>query len=489
MIKQYTFLLIFMFFALLGLISLQGYFSYNDFQIKTQEFAQAIDQTFSEAVEIERKERKKIVLTAFRSVLSDTSNVKITASYDSLEKKTLFHITDAKTNEGITSISFSEDNRALDSLTEQDRLITIDLLVKATGKYLDDSAIFYWTDALGEEMIELTNTTIIDTNRLAAVYDSLLQLKRIYSSFNIGLVDLKTVVGDTIKTPSPWQTQVYNTDLNTDQWDAYAYFENPFRNIIKSAWLTIGGSLLIVIITGLAFFILLKTIFQQKKLAEVKADFIDNISHELQTPIATLRAANEGMEKFDVFKDPVKTARYVQLQKQAIHRLSTMVDELLRNSIYKRKPQLKSRINIDCDQLIQAIIARYKLKTGAQVTFDFVPNSDKQTLFTDPMAFETICDNLIGNAIKHNTQELRLVKISANYEDAQFLLTIEDNGPGIPASLREKVFEKFYQRHPNIKGQGFGLAYVKQLVEELNGKIWISQSELAGTRFNIQLPQ
>lgn len=480
---------VFLFFALFSLIGLQAYFSYNDFEIKRLEFKQTINEAFQEAVTLEKEERKTIVLDSFRYVLLDTTRVKISAKFDSVDLKTIYSIQDAKSNEIFTSISFKDDQKRLNELTNKDLLITIERIVKATGDYLDDNAIYYWTNALGEDMIELTNTMIVDTSRLEQLYDSLLRKRQVFSNFDINLIPIDGKDSSIVNTDLQWQTSVLNTDLYSDQWDVYASFENPFQDIFRKALLSIGGSLFIILLTGLTFFLLLRTIVKQKRLAKIKADFLDNISHELQTPIATLKAANESMEKFGVLEDKQKAARYIKVQGQAIGQLSSMVDELLRNTIYNRAPKTFHLENIDYELIIRNIMASYELKSSKKIVFNFENQYHYTSIKTDQIAFESICNNLIGNAIKHHPKEELSIEISCRELNDAFQLEIADNGNGISPESAEKIFERFYQSDSRTIGHGLGLAYVKGLVEDLNGTIFVSDSASGGAKFIIQLPQ
>lgn len=481
--------IIFLFLALFSLIGLQAYFSYNDFQVKRFEFKQSINESFTTAVALERGERKKIVLDSFKAVLLDTTRVKISASIDSTEMKTVYSIQDAQSEEKYTSITFQSDPSLLNELNRENLLAAIDRIVKATGDYLDDNAIYYWTNALGEEMIELTDATVVDTNRLRVIYDSLLQQDQVYSDYQFGLI--ASMEGDSVpsKPKKQWQTETLPTDLYSDQWEVFAYFKGPFQDIFRKAWLSITGSLFIILITGLTFFMLFRTIVKQKKLAEIKADFLDNISHELQTPIATLRAANEGMEKYGALKEPEKAAKYVQIQKQAIARLSKMVDDLLRNSIYKRAPQSIRLSPVNYQEIIQLVMDRYKLKSSKIINFKLENNYPFKQIKTDRFTFESICDNLIGNAIKHHPSDHLEVEILIQKSAEGFQLIISDDGIGIPREQREKVFERFYQLSAQPNGHGLGLAYVKDLVHQLDGSISIKESQKGGAQFIIQLPQ
>lgn len=481
--------ILFLFFALLSLIGLQAYFSYNDFQIKGQEFEQTIKATFAEAVELERLYRKNQVLDSIKVVLLDTNRVILTPKTDSVEKRTLYMLQNAKTGNKATEIGYKNELIPIENLNETDLLAMVDKILEIIGDQLDDNAVFYWTDTVGKEIIHLSDKIVVDTNQLKIQYDSLLRQSKVYSDYQIKLLPAQESDSIRQELNYRWQTEILSTDLYSDQWDIIAIFKAPFQDIFRRAWLSIGGSLFIVLLTGLTFFILLRTIFRQKKLAEIKEDFLDNISHELQTPIATLKAANEGMEKYDVLKDSEKTARYIQVQKQAIERLAGMVDELLRSSIYKRTPQKLNLSRIDYVEIIQNVLNRYQLKSSKKIRFTFFDDWEHPNLRTDPKAFDSILDNLIGNAIKHHPEYHLQIEVTCQKVNNTFQLSIADDGLGIKASDQEKIFERFYQVNSKSKGHGLGLAFVQDLVNQLGGNISVGKSPLGGAQFIIQLPQ
>jgi len=270
-----------------------------------------------------------------------------------------------------------------------------------------------------------------------------------------------------------------------------AVIRNPQNAIIKSMLITLLMSVLLVVLTVFCFWYIFKTIIQQKKLSELKDDFINNMTHELKTPIATMTVAIEGLQKYNALNDPEKTQRYLQTSRNELTRLNDIVSRVLNVAAFGNDEVKLVKESINVDELVNDVIEIEKLKANKPVTIYYENKSDIKTIDADKLHFRNVLVNLVDNAIKYSNEQV-LIIITCYKVGGNALFSVKDNGIGIPASHISLVFNKFH-RVPtgnvhNVKGTGLGLSYVKYVVEAHNGSVMAESEPNAGSEFIISIP-
>lgn len=267
---------------------------------------------------------------------------------------------------------------------------------------------------------------------------------------------------------------------------------NTFPYLMKRISIPILLSLSIVGFTIFSFVLLYKNILKQKKLAEIKNDFISNITHELKTPIATVSVAVEALRNFSSSISPERSKEYLDISANELQRLSLLVDKVLKLSMFEKKEIDLKYEPVDMQHLIHEVTSSLRLqfeKYGATVS---VAADGDTTLEGDRLHLVSVIFNLLDNALKYSRENPR-IKIDVAGNAQKITLTVTDNGIGIPDEYREKIFEKFF-RVPtgnlhNAKGYGLGLSYVAQVVEKHKGSIKVESAEGGGSKFAIILPK
>ena len=246
-------------------------------------------------------------------------------------------------------------------------------------------------------------------------------------------------------------------------------------------------------ITAFAFWVVFRSLRQQKRLTQLKNEFISNVTHELKTPITTVGVAVEALSSFNALEDPEKTAEYLDISRQELNRLSILVDRVLKMSLFERKePDLKLE-HLDIADMLQEILNSMKLqfeKASAQVQLHISHGS--YSLKGDRIHLTSVVYNLIDNALKYSTGKPE-IDINLSMTEAGFMkLSVRDKGIGISKEFKDKIFDKFFRvptgDHHNIKGYGLGLSYVASVVNKHNGNISVDSQEGVGTCFTILLP-
>lgn len=263
------------------------------------------------------------------------------------------------------------------------------------------------------------------------------------------------------------------------------YYENSRLAILKKGFLSIAISFIfIVFISGILLY-LYRVIKSQKELSEIKNDLITNITHEFKTPIATISTAVEGIQKFNLEKDPVKTEKYLNISNQQLTKLNLMVEKLLETAILDSDRLILKKELVNIKELITQAIHKFTESGNAKPIKLFVQN-DINPIMLDSFHFENAISNLLDNAIKYGGDKINVYI----HQGEQLTITVEDNGGKISKDQKEKIFDKFY-RIPkgnvhDVKGFGIGLFYTKNIIQKHNGHIILSIKENK-TSFKITL--
>lgn len=274
------------------------------------------------------------------------------------------------------------------------------------------------------------------------------------------------------------------------RWVKAQFYFNPVIVFSKMFGSIILSVVSILITTG-SFIYLLKIILKQKRLAEMKDDFINNMTHELKTPIAIISAAVEGMQNFNALQDKEKTNRYLETSRKELNRLNDLVTKVLHMASYEKKDIQLSLEKIEVDELMNDIIESFKNHSDKALNITYKNASSVKYLEADPVHFRNAISNLIDNAIKYSGDQ---VDISINcYTEGEYVnISIADKSIGIPANQLSQIFEKFH-RVPtgnihNVKGTGLGLSYVKYIIEKHGGTVSVKSELNKGSEFIISVP-
>ena len=266
------------------------------------------------------------------------------------------------------------------------------------------------------------------------------------------------------------------------------FFTNETKTLLRDSFISILLSLILSISIIASLIYLLKTIYKQKQLAEIKNDLINNITHEFKTPIATIATAMEAMKNFNALDDKTKTENYISIANSQVHKLNVMVEKILETAALNQEDLALNRNPIDIGASIKEIIDRYKIINPKKI-FNF-KNSIKDTqLNLDKFHFENAIGNIIDNAVKYGGDTITVEITSANNK---IIILIKDDGNGIHKNQKDKVFEQFYRiptgNTHNVKGFGIGLYYTKSIIEKHGGNVNIVYDKNNNTLFQIELP-
>ncbi len=274
------------------------------------------------------------------------------------------------------------------------------------------------------------------------------------------------------------------TDRVEGQLLTTAYISPLARNVLNEMSGIIVINAAIAFILALAFWYLLHVISTQRTIEEIKDDFINNMTHELKTPIAIAYAANDSLLNFPDPRNQARTRKYLSAALEQLSKLSGLVENILAMSMERRKNIPLDKEDIPLKEFIESIIENHKIKIDKEYTITLeCPEGSKVT--ADPTHLSNILSNLIDNSIKYSTEEVT-IKIKAN----NHYITVSDNGIGIPEKYQPVIFEKFFRvpsgNRPQQRGYGIGLYYVKSIVEKHGWQIEVTSEPGNGTTFKIK---
>lgn len=252
-------------------------------------------------------------------------------------------------------------------------------------------------------------------------------------------------------------------------------------------------SIFLIGITSLAFWLIFRSLRQQQRLAQLKNDFISNVTHELKTPIATVSVAIEALNNFNALQNPQLTREYLDISKNELNRLNILVDKVLKMAIFEQgEPELRTE-RFDFREVLQQIVDSMKLqfeKYAARVDFDSI--GADFTVQGDMTHLTSVVYNLIDNALKYSKEEPE-INIKLEQQNGQLTFIVQDNGIGIAPEHQARIFEKFYRVTSgdvhNTKGHGLGLSYVANVVKKHGGSIAVASELGRGSCFTVHLPR
>lgn len=258
----------------------------------------------------------------------------------------------------------------------------------------------------------------------------------------------------------------------------------------------IGGMLVlsalcILIVVG-CFAYTIITIRKQKRLAEMKNDFINNMTHEFKTPIFSISLASKALGKSSKIQDSPKLNKYLDLINDESKRLKSQVDKVLKMTLADSEDSKIEKEDVDLHELIQRVTSNFDLiLSKKQGTINLELDAQKHIIYADKTHLSNVIQNLIDNAIKYSRQRPEITITTEDRENG-VSFSITDNGIGMDAETKNHIFDKFYRAQTgdihDVKGFGLGLSYVKNIVEAHKGWIKLNSKIDKGSKFTIFLP-
>jgi len=264
--------------------------------------------------------------------------------------------------------------------------------------------------------------------------------------------------------------------------------------VLKSiSWMILVAILFTLIIVA-AFYLTIRTILTQKKLSEMKTDFINNMTHELRTPLATISIAVDTLKNEKIIGNRDQLLSIGQIIKTENSRMNTQVEQILQAAQLDVNQVLKDMKDLQVHEVLRKIESKFALQVEEKnARLEIHLDAQRDGVAGHPVHFVNMLSNLVDNALKYCREDVvPAISVSTHNEKNWIVVVVKDNGIGMTKDTMSKIFDKFYRAHTgdvhNVKGFGLGLNYTKKMVEAHHGTIEVSSTLNAGSTFTVKLP-
>jgi two-component system, OmpR family, phosphate regulon sensor histidine kinase PhoR len=493
--------------ALLGIIVVQGYWLNSAIELKEQQFKENVMHAMSVSVQrLERLEKRSLynsiqqaqpVIKPF-SIKTHTSidtNFKSRNYSFELEEESVFETAEGKLIKKTTQILKDENGNIIQrsSNTSKSR--------NGRNIYNDPSKNAVFKDIIQD----LTSfgrpkgiTERVNPHLLSKLLKTELKNHGINTKFQIGLFSNNNLVlkEKGVETAqfinSPYSIQLFPGDFFFSRDHLSIIFPKERGFLIKSVGDVIALSSVFILTIVIVFWITFATVVRQKKVAVIKTDFINNMTHELKTPISTISLACEVLNDQDIPKTQERTLHYVNVINSENKRLETLVENVLQSAVLDKDDFKLKFHEINSQDVINHACNQAKVRVeGKNGNITTLFNAQTSIIIADKIHFTNIINNLLDNAIKYTPVAPSIVISTRNLNNG-IVIDVTDNGIGITKENTSKIFDKLY-RVPtgnvhDVKGFGLGLSYVKTIVDKHQGSIKVTSQIGKGSVFSIYLP-
>ncbi|WP_114752378.1 sensor histidine kinase [Pleomorphovibrio marinus] len=341
----------------------------------------------------------------------------------------------------------------------------------------------------------------VDTSVVKKEIQDQLHKRGIHQPFELGILDSRqeevisvgNVNDENRLINSKIRAELFPSDLMGFSNFLVINFPNQKSHLLQQIWLPLLSSLVFLGIIVCCFIYAVQVIIKQKKLSEIKNDFINNMTHEFKTPISTVSLAIEALQEPELAHEERIRTKYLGIIKDENKRLGSQVEQVLQAAALDKKDFKLKVEEINLESLILSVKEQFSLiveKRGGEIQVDFKANAPYME--GDKFHLANILSNLLDNANKYSKQAPR-IRILVEENVDHLIISIKDSGIGMSKDAQKKIFDKFY-RVPtgnvhDVKGFGLGLSYVKTMVEAHKGTVYVDSDFGKGSTFTINLPK
>ncbi|MBI9069087.1 MAG: HAMP domain-containing histidine kinase [Salinivirgaceae bacterium] len=536
---KYIGIVLLMGFSLIGIIAVQIYWMNNAITIKEKQFDQKVNQALVRASQrIERNQNAYFMSNIFSSmpqvqlqqkILSKnqhTVNDSIVIEFSDFwnEKSGDVLILNDNNNmtvetiekDGIQTIKYGYDTIITDGNSTQ-RIRSYSSISKPKGN--NTTAEVHGAQKNKNPMEEQLNNVMEQMILEFSIKDVPMEDRLSYSiiaptlayefkindinlDFEYGIANFRGQFYDKLKskgfnkkeTDKAYKTSLFPNDILMQSDQIVLFFPEKRNYIYGSLVWPFTGSLAFIIIILITFYFTLRIIFNQKKVSEIKSDFINNMTHEFKTPIATISLAADSITNPNIIANPEKVGRFTEIIKEENRRMNRQVESVLKMALIDKKDfnvNIKETyVHTLIEQAIKNISIQVEQK-GGKIEKNLQAKND--LVKVDETHFVNVIYNLLDNANKYSIDNPPEILVESYEIGSNYCIAISDKGIGMDKDTLDKIFEKFY-RVPTgnihtVKGFGLGLSYVKAIVMQFKGDISVKSNKGLGSTFEIKIPR
>jgi two-component system phosphate regulon sensor histidine kinase PhoR len=284
---------------------------------------------------------------------------------------------------------------------------------------------------------------------------------------------------------------LFSDDEGESSYQLYVSFPDKKNYLVASIGKILGLSVLFIIVIILVFIFSLYQMIKQKQISEIKTDFINNMTHEFKTPIATINLALDAIKNPKIINDNEKVLRYSNMIREENKRMHAQVENVLRISQLEKNQVDVSKEKEDIHDLVDEAISHVDLLVKSKEGYIKTHfNAEASQILANHFHLTNVIVNMIDNAIKYSPESPK-IDITTESTDKFVILSIKDQGMGMTKNVQKNIFKKFYREEKgnvhNVKGHGLGLSYVKKIVELHQGKVYVESEKGIGSTFVMEI--
>tara|TARA_B110000908_G_C10255369_1_gene455037 strand:+ start:408 stop:1982 length:1575 start_codon:yes stop_codon:yes gene_type:complete len=515
-------LIVIMSIALLGIILVQAFWIKTTLDNKEEQFSLNINQALKSVSEQIQSRELRDYLAVYQKLVDSIGSPKesqLTAVFKYVDRNEntnqtyIYSHGILEEDYNISAKLFESESEDSSSILEYKGIKTTTIIDEAFDREMKNMSSI-------ERLQRVERLSLMDKAKYASVFMELAALKPIHR--RLTNIELELLLQRELRDRNIeiiFQYRVFNGDLatkvgsdNYTNLEGLKKYKSPLfvnekgnsdfelviafperRTFLRSSLTTlILLSLLFTITIIITFTSTIYQVLRQKKVSEMKSDFINNMTHEFKTPIATIKLALDAIKNKKVQNDLNKRDKYLRMIRDENDRMNFQVENVLRISQLDRKENIIKKSICNLNNIISESLAHLDLllkNRNVQVKIDFLALSNEVNISKDD--FINVFVNILENAIKYSNEKPEIKIITENNMDS-IIVKIIDNGMGMNSKVKEKIFDKFYRETKgnihDVKGHGLGLSYVKKIIDLHNGMIYVDSELGKGSAFVISLP-
>ncbi|MFA6401590.1 MAG: HAMP domain-containing sensor histidine kinase [Salinivirgaceae bacterium] len=525
--------------SLLGIIAVQLYWMHEAITVKEQQFDQQVNQALSKAANrIERNQNAFFMSYLFSGMpqmqlqqqmmqggsnrMNDSLILEFNdfwqdkSNQDLVVKKENNHKVNKTEQNGIETITYGFDTIIEDAYSSQ-RIQTYSSVSKPSqGSRMafakperesnQNPMESQFSDVMQQMILEFSIKDIPIEERLSnsvvtPTLDYELKNAGISLKYEYGISNFRGKLYNKMKTngfnqnkvSQAYKTTLFPNDILMQSDQLLLYFPEKSNYLIQSIIYPFSGSLLFTLIILFTFYYTLRIIYNQKKTSEVKTDFINNMTHEFKTPIATISLAADSINNPNIITDADKVRRFTEIIKEENRRMNRQVESVLKMALIDKKDFNLNMVETDVHPLIRQAVKNISLQVEQKGgTLEMELKAENDRIKADETHLVNVIFNLLDNANKYSLDAPPEITLTTYNQQDNLVIAISDKGIGMDKDTQEKIFEKFY-RVPtgdvhNVKGFGLGLSYVKAITMQFKGDVHVISQKGKGSTFEIRIP-
>ncbi|MBN1416774.1 MAG: HAMP domain-containing histidine kinase [Bacteroidales bacterium] len=512
-------LIVLMTLSLTGLIFVQAFWIKNAMSIKEEQFNQLVSNSLTDITQsMQKKEAVRLVMEEVEPLGTDTAGItkqlkaktdtgfNMVITYDNphadsritLQNREIIRVPGKNLPHRMDSIVFLEEKQTYSEKGAKEVTMHKYYFEPGMGKKILDKKIFLNRIISGMFFIAPEIEKRIHQEELEEIMKTAFLQKGIDLAYEYAVIKwnnepaFRSVNYSAKSENDYYRVQLFPDDIFTSSNYLSVYFPQKKSFLYKSFSFMIFSSVFLTLIITMAFSFTILYVFRQKKLTEIRNDFVNNMTHELKTPISTISLASQMLGDTSLSSTMKNIDQISRVISEESRRLGYQVEKVLQMAVFDKGQVKLRRKETDMHELIRNVTENYTFQVKSRGgSIETSLEADNYVLEIDSVHITNVLANLVDNALKYCSREPE-IRITTRNSKQFFVLAIRDNGIGIGKQDQKRIFEKFY-RVPTgnvhtVKGFGLGLSYVKKIIEEHKGTIKVESQLYEGSTFTIHLP-